>query len=171
MRIAGVDGSTNATGICTFEDGKYIQHTLIDLHKIKDAYQRIPNMADEICKYLDSVAPIDVIIMEKPVMKGGNADTLQKLSNLAGAIMLYAYQNNIEFRHPVPSEWRKTVGLQQSSKIKREVLKQEAIKAVELEYGLNVSNDEAEAILIARSGFDLPKIEIKVEDVEDDVWE
>lgn len=171
MRIVGVDGSTNATGIAVFVNSQYLKHVLIDLHKIKDAYQRIPNMADEICKYLDSVSPIDVIIMEKPVMKGGNADTLQKLSNLAGAIMLYAYQNNIEFRHPVPSEWRARIGLQQSSKIKREVLKQEAIKAVELAYGLNVSNDEAEAILIARSGFDLPKIEIKAEDVEDDVWE
>ena len=171
MRITGVDGSTNATGISVFEDGKYVQHTLIDLHKIKDAYQRIPNMADEICKYLDSVEPIDVIIMEKPIMKGGNADTLQKLSNLAGAIMLYAYQHGIEFRHPVPSAWRASVGLQQSNKIKREVLKQEAIKAVELEYGLTVSNDEAEAILLARSGFDLPKIEVKADDVEDDVWE
>ena len=171
MRICGIDGSTNATGIAYFEDGKYVQHILIDLHKIKDAYQRIPNMADEICKYLNSVAPIDVIIMEKPIMKGGNADTLQKLSNLAGAIMLYAYRHNVEFRHPLPSEWRARIGLQQNNKIKREVLKQEAIKAVELEYGLIVSNDEAEAILIARSGFDLPKIDIKAEDVEDDVWE
>lgn len=170
MRIIGIDGSTNATGMCLFEDGKYIKHTLIDLHKIKDAYQRIPNMADEICKRIDKVAPVDVIIMEKPIMKGGNVDTLQKLSNLAGAIMLYAYQNNIEFRHPLPPEWRRIVGLQQSNKIKREVLKQEAIKAVELEYGLVVSNDEAEAILIARSGFDLPKIDIKADDVEDDVW-
>lgn len=171
MRIVGIDGSTNATGIAVFEDGKYIKHTLIDLHKIKDAYQRIPNMANEICKRINSVAPVDVIIMEKPIMKGGNVDTLQKLSNLAGAIMLYAYKHNIEFRHPLPPEWRKITGLQQSNKIKREVLKQEAIKAVELEYGLVVSNDEAEAILIARSGFDLPKLDIKVDDIADDVWE
>lgn len=170
MRICGIDASTNATGISIFEDGKYIGHTLIDLHKVKDAYQRIPMMANKICEYLDSVAPVDVIIMEKSILKT-NIDTVQKLSNLAGIIMFYAYQNNIKFKHPVPSEWRKIVGLQQSSKIKREVLKLEAVKAVSQEYGIDVTDDEAESILLARSGFDLPKIKIKAEYVEDELWD
>ena len=170
MRICGIDASTNATGISIFEDGKYIRHTLIDLHKVKDAYQRIPMMANKICEYLDSAAPVDVIIMEKSILKT-NIDTVQKLSNLAGAVMLYAYQNNIEFKHPVPSGWRKIVGLQQSSKIKREVLKLEAVKAVSQEYGIDVTDDEAESILLARSGFDLPKIKIKAEYVEDELWD
>jgi len=169
MKIIGVDGSTTASGVAVFEDGEYLEHKLIDLHKIKDAYQRIPMMANEICKYINSVAPVDVIIMEKSMLKN-NIDTVQKLSNLAGAIMLYAYQNGIEFRHPLPSEWRKIIGLQQSSKIKREILKLEAIKAVSQEYELDVTDDVAESILLARSGFKLPKIEIKAEDVEDDIW-
>jgi Holliday junction resolvasome RuvABC endonuclease subunit len=136
----------------------------------KDAFKRIPMMADEICSYLDSVFDIDVIIMEKSILKT-NIDTVQKLSNLAGAIMLYAFQNNIKFEHPTPPEWRKKIGLEQSKKIKREVLKAEAIKAVKQEYDIDVSDDEAESILLARSGFDLPKINIKAEDVEEDIWE
>ena len=169
MVICGIDASTNATGICIFKDGKYVTHTLIDCHKIKDVYERIPDMANKICTYLDSVGSVDVIIMEKSILKT-NIDTVQKLSNLAGAIMLYAYQNGIEFQHPTPSVWRKRIGLQQSSKIKRAVLKAEAIEAVKQEYGLKVSDDIAEAILLARSGFDLPQINITAEDVDDLVW-
>lgn len=169
MKIIGIDASTNKTGVCLFMDTEYMSHTLIDCHKEKDAMKRIPMMAHKICEYLDEIDDIDVIIMEKSILKS-NIDTVQKLSNLAGAIMLYAYQNNIQFENPVPSVWRKKIGLEQSKNVKREVLKLEAIQAVKQEYGIDVSDDEAESILLARSGFNLPKINIKVEDVEEDIW-
>lgn len=161
MKIAGVDASSNKTGIAIFENGEYIEHTLIDLHKIKDPDQRIPKMMVEICKYIKKHMP-DKIIMEKSMMKN-NIDTVQKLSNIAGAVMLYAATKNIEFQHVYPSEWRKTIGLQQSTQIKREVLKEEAVQAVKKEYGIDVTDDEAEALLIARSGFDLPQITVEVD--------
>ena len=44
MKIVGIDASTNKTGIAVFEDGKYLTHTLIDLHKITDTNKRIPKM-------------------------------------------------------------------------------------------------------------------------------
>lgn len=169
MKIAGIDASSNKTGIGIFQDQQYIEHILIDCHKERDTMKRIPMMANKICEYLNSIGDIDVIIMEKSILKS-NIDTVQKLSNLAGAIMLYAYQNGITFKHPTPPEWRKKIGLQQSSKVKREILKLEAIEAVKKEYGMEVSDDEAESILLARSGFDLPKINITVEDVEEDFW-
>lgn len=169
MVIVGIDASTTKTGICEFLDGEYVTHTLIDCHKEKDAMKRIPMMADKIWKYLDGIKDIDVIIMEKSILKS-NADTIQKLSNIAGAIMLYAYQHNIKFENPVPSAWRKKIGLEQSSKVKREILKLEAIEAVHREYAMKVTDDEAESILLARSGFDLPKISIKAQDVEDNYW-
>lgn len=161
MKIAGVDASSNKTGIAIFENGQYIEHTLIDLHKIKDPDQRIPKMMVEICKYIKKHMP-DKIIMEKSMMKN-NIDTVQKLSNIAGAVMLYAATKNMEFQHVYPSEWRKKIGLQQSTQIKREVLKEEAVQAVKQEYGMDVTDDEAESILIARSGFDLPKITVEVD--------
>ena len=167
--VVGIDASTNKTGICLFRDQEYVTHTLIDCHKEKDAMKRIPMMANMICEYLDGIDNIDVIIMEKSILKS-NIDTVQKLSNLSGAIMLYAYQHGIKFENPVPTEWRRKIGLEQSKNVKREVLKLEAIKAVKQEYNMDVSDDEAEAILTARSGFDLPKIEIKAEDVADDCW-
>jgi Holliday junction resolvasome RuvABC endonuclease subunit len=161
MLICGIDASSNKTGIAVFCDGEYMGHTLIDLHKIKNPDQRIPKMMVEMCKYIKKHMP-DKIIMEKSMMKN-NIDTVQKLSNIAGAVMLYAATKNIEFQHVYPSEWRKKIGLSQSSQIKREVLKEEAVQAVKREYGMDVTDDEAESILIARSGFDLPKIEIEVD--------
>ena len=161
MKIIGIDASSNKSGIAVFDDAKYIEHTLIDLHKIKDPDQRIPKMMVEICKYIKGHMP-DKIIMEKSMMKN-NIDTVQKLSNIAGAVMLYAATKNIEFQHVYPSEWRRIVGMQQSTQIKREVLKEEAVQAVKQEYGMDVTDDEAESILIARSGFDLPKITVEVD--------
>lgn len=163
MIICGIDASTKKTGIAVFRDGDYINHALIDLHKEQNSDVRIPTMMCEICSFLDKFN-IDKIIMEKSILKT-NVDTVQKLSNLAGAVMLYAAQHNIEFENPVPSVWRKKVGLQQG-KITRSDLKEEAILAVKNEYNLNVSDDEAEAILLARSGFELSKLNVTV----DDIW-
>ena len=163
-RICGIDASSNKTGIALFEDSKYIEHTLIDLHKIKDIDKRIPMMIDEICKYIYKVRP-DKIIMEETVMSS-NASTLKKLSYLAGGIMFYAYRKGIEFELVIPSAWRRMVGLEQSPKVQRAALKLESMQAVKMEYGLDVPDDVSDAILIARSGFDLPKIDIKVDDVD-----
>lgn len=161
MLICGIDASSNKTGISVFCDGEYIEHTLIDLHKIKDPDKRIPKMMVEICKYIKKHGA-DKIIMEKSMMKN-NIDTVQKLSQIAGAVMLYAATKNIEFQFVYPSEWRKKIGLSQSSQITREILKEEAIQAVKKAYDMDLTDDECEAILIARSGFDLPKIEIEIE--------
>lgn len=164
MLIVGIDGSTTSTGIAIMQDAELKDYTLIDLHKEKDAMKRIQKMLLEISEMLDGYK-IDAIYMEKSILKT-NIDTVQKLSNLAGGIMFYCAKNNIEFNHPLPPEWRKKIGIKQSSKIKRETLKEEAIFAVKKEYGVDVNDDVAEAILIARSGFDLPKIVID----EDDLW-
>lgn len=158
MKIVGIDAATQKSGIAFFKDCKYIEHSLIDLHTEKETMMRIPHMINEICIKLDAYKP-DRILMEE-TMLSSNIDTLKKLAYLAGGVMTYAYKNNIDFQLILPTEWRKRVGLQQSKKIKREVLKDEAIKAVLQEYKINVTNDEAESILIARSGFDLPKINI-----------
>lgn len=159
MIIAGIDGATNKTGISIFKDGKYIEHTLIDLHLMKNPDIRIPKMMKEICDYIGKYN-VDKIIMEESMMTN-NIDTVKKLSNVAGAVMYYATSNNIEFEFVLPSEWRKIIGLRQGRGIPKEILKSEAIMAVKQEYGMDLTNDEAEAILIARSGFKLSKIIIK----------
>ena len=173
MIIAGIDASTNKTGIAIFDDGKYVEHALIDLHKIKNSEERIPKMMLAICEYLDK-HKVDKIIMEKSMMTN-NIVTVQMLSNLAGVVMYYAASNNIKFQLDLPSVWRRRTGLVQGRSVKRDELKAEAIAAVKQEYDLDLTDDECESILIARSGFDLPKIIVGIaqtvmpEDYDD--WE
>jgi Holliday junction resolvasome RuvABC endonuclease subunit len=164
MQVIGIDASTNKTGVALFCDGKYIEHTLIDLHKVKDSDERIPKMMQAICEYIGK-HQVDKIIMEESMLKS-NIDTVKKLSNIAGAIMYYASINGIEFEFALPSEWRKRIGLSQGKSVKRDALKAEAIEAVKQEYGMDLTDDECESILIARSAFDLPKITVN----EDDLW-
>ena len=164
MKVIGIDASTNKTGIAVFHDKKYIEHTLIDLHKIKDSGERIPKMMLAICDYLDK-HKTDKIVMEESMMTN-NIATVKMLSSIAGAVMYYAASHGIEFELTLPTHWRKKIGLSQSNKIKRDVLKAEAIAAVKQEYGLDLTDDECESILIARSGFDLPKIVLVDDDDE-----
>lgn len=164
MIIAGIDGSTTKSGVSIMIDNKLEFYTLIDLHKEKDAMKRICMMQTQICNVLQRYN-VDKVYMEKAFNKS-NTDTTMKLANLAGGIMFYCAQNKIEFVHPLPSEWRKKIGIQQNKNIKREVLKAEAIAAVKQEYGIDVNDDVAESCLLARSAFDLPKINI----TEDDLW-
>lgn len=167
MIVAGIDASTTATGVCIMQDGKLIYRTLIAISpsKEKDAEKRIKMMLVKMCDILNEY-DIDAVYMEKAICKGGNVDVTIKLAYLSGGMYLYCAQNGIEFHNPLPSEWRKRIGISQGRGVKRETQKEEAIFAVKREYGINVNDDVAESILIARSAFDLPKIEV----LEDDLW-
>lgn len=162
MLVMGIDGSTKSTGVSIMKDGELIYYTLISI-KDADAFVRIKKMLIEIYKILDKYE-IDIICMEKAFTKT-NIDTTMKLANLAGGVMAYCALHNIEFQHPVPSEWRKKIGIQMG-RVKRDALKEMAISAVKKEYGIDVNDDVSEAILLARSIFNLPKLEI----TEDDLW-
>ena len=168
MVVAGIDASTTATGICVMRDGKIVYHTLIAINprKEKDAEQRIKMMLTQICEVLDQYE-INAVYMEKAICKGGNVDVTIKLAYLSGGMFLYCTQKGIEFYNPLPSMWRKTVGISQGRGITRDTQKAEAIKAVKDTYGIDEGDDVAEAILLARSAFDLPKLDI----TEDDLWE
>lgn len=163
--IAGIDGSTTKTGVAIMQDGELVFHILIDLSdQKKDPMKRIRNMLLEICQILDCYS-IDEVRMEKAFQKS-NTDTTMKLANVAGGVMLYCARREINFVHPEPSAWRKLVGIEQGRGVHRDMLKAEAVKIVKDEYGVDEGDDVAEAILQARSGFDLPKLNITV----DDLW-
>jgi len=167
MLVAGIDASTKATGVSIMRDGELIYYKLIsiDSKEVPDAYERIKKMFVQIGNIIDKY-DIDAMYMEKAICKGGNVDVTIKLAYLSGGMYLYCAQNGIEFHNPLPTEWRKRVGVIQGRGVKRETQKEEAILAVKREYGINVNDDVAESILLARSAFDLPKIDIS----DDDLW-
>lgn len=165
MIVAGIDGSTKKTGISIMQDGELIFYTLIDLSRLtEDTMSRIQKMLFEIGEVLDGYF-IDVVCMEK-AFKNSNTQTTMMLANIAGGVMYYCAKHNIGFTHPEPSAWRKKIGFHTGRGVKRSELKAEAVKAVQNEYGITVGDDVAESVLLARSAFDLPKINM----TEDDLW-
>jgi Holliday junction resolvasome RuvABC endonuclease subunit len=160
MLVAGIDASTKATGVAIMRDGELLYYKLIaiDSKKVPDAYERIKKMFVMICEILEQY-DIDAMYMEKAICKGGNVDVTIKLAYLSGGMSLYCIQNNIEFHNPTPSMWRKTVGIKNGRGVLRDEQKAQAIRAVKHWYGIDVGDDIAEATLIARSAFKLPKLQ------------
>ncbi len=72
------------------------------------------------------------------------------LSNVIGAIMYVCEETGCGFNKFLPAEWRKIVGLPMGKK-KRAELKAEAVAYVKEQYGLDVGDDEAEAICIGEA--------------------
>lgn len=162
MLVAGIDASTKATGVSIMRDGELIYYKLIsiDSKEVPDAYERIKKMFVKICEILDKY-DIDAMYMEKAICKGGNVDVTIKLAYLSGGMSLYCIQKNIEFHNPTPSEWRKIVGIPNGRGVLRNTQKEAAIKAVKNEYGIDVGDDVAESICLARSAFKLPKFNLE----------
>lgn len=162
MVVAGIDASTTATGVAIMCDGELLYYELIaiDSKKEKDAYKRIKEMLIRICAILDKYK-IDKVYMEKAICKGGNVDITIKLAYLSGGMSLYCIQKDIEFNNPVPSTWRANVGIPTGRGVLRAEQKQTAIKAVKDWYGIDVGDDIAEGVCLARSAFKLPKLQIE----------
>lgn len=162
MLVAGIDASTKATGVSIMRDGELLYYKLIaiDSKKVPDAYERIKKMFVMICEILDQY-DIDSMYMEKAICKGGNVDVTIKLAYLSGGMSLYCIQKDIEFHNPTPSEWRKVVGIPNGRGVHRDEQKAAAIQAVFDEYGIDVGDDVAESICLARSSFKLPKFNLK----------
>lgn len=160
----GIDASTNKTGISLFIDEEYAGHVLIDLHQIKNTDERITKMMHEIKAHLYMYKP-DLIVMEECLMTT-NIKTVKLLSYLAGAIISWAADNKVKFEFQLPTAWRKRINIAQGPKRKREELKQEAIDLVKKKFGIDVTDDEAESVLIAFSIFykeEKPEEEIDIE--------
>ena len=166
MVVAGIDGSTKNTGVAIFDNEELVFYTLVSVakEKEKDTTKRVQSMLLKICDILDQYQ-INELHMEK-AFKAQNVKTTMMLANLAGGIMLYCAKHDIQFVHPEPTVWRSKIGMEQGRGVKRETLKAEAIKAVKDTYNIDVNDDVAESILLARSAFDLPKINV----TEDDIW-
>jgi crossover junction endodeoxyribonuclease RuvC len=72
-----------------------------------------------------------------------NYVTYQQLSQMQGVLMAYLFKINIPFQIVEPSAWRKTCGIKGR---KREEQKANTQLFVKEKFGIDVSEDEADAI-------------------------
>ena len=149
MKVISFDQSTRVTGFAIFVDGKYFRSGIIDLSKIKNTEERTREMGIAICKEISLNAP-DVIIIEEVAMQS-NADTLKKLARIQGVAIGFAAAHNIPLHILEPSRWRSVLRFKQGSKVKREELKKQSADYVKDKYGLQLREDETEAICIGEA--------------------
>ena len=146
MRILAFDQSTRVTGWSLFVDGKYIKSGIIDLSKIKDTDERSRQMGISICNTISDNTPSVIIIEE--VQQQSNADTLKKLARIQGIAIGFAAAHNIPLHILEPSRWRKALNYTQGRGVERKELKQQSLNFVKENFGVELPEDEAEAICI-----------------------
>lgn len=159
--ILALDQASSLTGYCVInvESEELISHGILSLKDIKGediSYdEKVENVKQFLQKCIDFFNP-DIVIIED-IQKQVNIKTFKDLAYLQGVLKNYLYANEIGYSVLTPSEWRGVVGVKGGRGIKREVLKQRALAYVKAEYGIEVKEDEAESICIAKSGAKLLK--------------
>ena len=140
-----MDQSTRCSGYACFEDGKYIESDIVDMSKSKlETDKRSFEMAKELWKVIKKYKP-DKLVLEG-VQQQSNPSTMIILARLAGMIIGYAEAHNIQTHILLSSQWRKALGYSQGAKVKRQELKQQSIDYVKNNLGLDLQEDEAEAV-------------------------
>ena len=147
IRLVSIDGSTQKTGIAYFCNGKYVEHILLDFSKDKNMENRFESMSKEIWKMLDDYRP-NIIYIEETYM-ANNPQTSKILTRLQGVVYAWCINNACEFNTIRPTSWRKQLNFQQGRNVKREQLKKQSLQYVLDNYGLEVTDDESDAICIA----------------------
>lgn len=143
-RMLSIDASTKSTGIALYINGN-LQNTKLFISKTKDADDRVDDMISQLYRYIDDVNPA-IIVIETPVAVKQNIQTQLLLAQILGAVRGKCIENEICFCTYRPSEWRRRFdGIKPR---KRVDLKQWAIDTVSDLFNIEVSDDEAEAILI-----------------------
>lgn len=145
MRIISFDQATRCSGWAYFENSKYVCSGVIDMAKSKlETEERSFEMAKEIWQIIQKYNP-DHIILEG-VQQQSNPKTMVILARLAGMIIGYAEAHNVRTHILLPSQWRKMLKYSQGAKVKRQELKQQSIDYVKNNLGLDLQEDESEAV-------------------------
>ena len=148
LKLIAFDQSTRATGWCVME---------LKTADIVESGVIIPNKNDEtidriiytIKRCLNLVRTNEVaFVFIEGVQVQRNPRVYEILAKLAGALEVMLYESGYLVNVVKASEWRKRVGIKGR---KRAEVKKEAIELVKELYGLDVSEDESEAILFARA--------------------
>ena len=147
IRLVSIDGSTQKTGIAYFCNGKYVEHILLDYSKDKNMEHRFESKSKGIWRSLDKYRP-NIIYIEETYM-ANNPQTSKILTRLQGVVYAWCMNNGCEFNTIRPTSWRRELKFQQGKNVKREQLKKQSLQYVLDNYGLEVTDDESDAICIA----------------------
>ena len=148
LKLIAFDQSTTASGWCVMElgTGDIIDSGVILPKKNDETIDRITYTIKR-CLNLVRTNEIAFVFIEG-VQVQRNPRVYEVLAKLAGALEVMLHESGYLVNVVKASEWRKRVGIKGR---KRADVKKEAIELVKELYDLEVSEDEAEAILFCRA--------------------
>ena len=146
--ILGLDPSTKSSGWSIFNNTELVAHGVITAGSA-DVFKRIDKIIEELDKVLQQYPIQDCIIEEVlPEDVKYNNNVFKPLMYLQGFICHLLDKYNIKPSFFVASEWRKKCGIKTGAGVRRESLKPKDKAFVQKMYGLDVNDDEADAICI-----------------------
>ena len=155
-RVMSVDQSTRCSGYCVIEDEEYVCSGIIDMSKSElETPERSFEMAKAIWKLIKKYQPQYLVIED--VQNQSSTKTVIILARLQGQIIGYAEAHGVHTHILAPTAWRRVLNYSQGPKVKRAELKKQSIDYVKNIYGLDLPEDECEAIALndaARQKFD-----------------
>ena len=148
LKLIAFDQSTTASGYCVMElgTGDIVESGVIIPKKNDETINRITYTIKR-CLNLVRTNEVAFVFIEG-VQVQRNPRVYEVLAKLAGSLEVLLYESGYLVNVVKASEWRKKVGIKGR---KRADVKKEAIEMVKELYGLDVSEDECEAILFARA--------------------
>lgn len=148
LKLIAFDQSTTATGWCVMEmkTARIIESGVIIPRKNDETIDRITYTIKR-CLNLVRTNEVAFVFIEG-VQNQRNPKVFEILAKLAGSLEIMLYESGYIVNVVKASEWRKRVGVKSR---KRADVKKEAIEMVKELYDLEATEDECEAILMARA--------------------
>ena len=147
-KLIGLDTSSSKSGYSIFVNGEYTNSGVIDWHTEKNSDIRLYKMCISLLYVLNQEQP-NIVVAEMTAVTR-NASAQRMLTMILGVIYGWCIVHNVEFVMLRPTEWRALISKEKKGR-KREELKAWSVKTVKEKYGLEVSDDEADSILIGQS--------------------
>lgn len=149
-RMVSIDPSSTSTGMALFINGELNDYGAIQESSRTPADDRIMIVGGKILKALDIWNPT-MVYVEYPYGSKKSLRVGQVICQLIGIIKAWCIKHGAYIEEFQPGTWRKELGFNQGSGVKREVLKKESVEAVFDIYGINVIDDISDAILIGEA--------------------
>lgn len=143
-KLLSLDTSSSCTGYAVYVDCKLKKHGALDLKRSKEPY-KYRRMIKLIKELLDKEKP-DIVVAELPCVHAG-IQSHRLLERILGVVEDCCEDRNIYYHEEIPSHWRCLVKTSPVPKGRKEV-KAWDISLVKELFGVEVGDDEADAILI-----------------------
>lgn len=147
-RVLGLDAATNTSGYSIYDNNVLAAYGTFSTDVFAGATERI----NQVKHWLDSICegcePDAIGIENIQYQQFAGVKTFQTLANLQGVLLDYCFENQIPFAIASPSTWRSYMGINHADK--RDEAKRQAQAKVKSLFGLDTTQDEADAICIGK---------------------